>query len=298
MRLVRQKEKYVVKRRRTGLRGPGRTAAGRRRLRTAPTVRDSGAAGRRKPVRRAGGGGRLRQAPAAAEAKAARLNARSSAARVAVAAKKWGLAKIPLVAPAPPAVKPRITTRDGLRGRGRRDLPPVFTTVPTKERVVFLTIDDGAEKDPELLRMMTELKIPYSAFLSDYLVSDGLRLLPRHAGAGRHPQQPHPQPPYLPGLSYEEQRQEICGEQDKLEKQYGKRPRPLPPAVRQLQRRTPCARQVLRHRGRAPVERRGVPRPHGVARMGPGPAPGRHRAHPLPGDGEWEGSWPTWSAAS
>ncbi|MFE5997873.1 polysaccharide deacetylase family protein [Streptomyces sp. NPDC056454] len=148
---------------------------------------------------------------------------RRQAAR-AVAAKKWGLAKTPLAAPEPPAVKPRITTRKGFEVRDDKGLPPVFTTVPTKEKIVFLTMDDGAEKDPALLRMMTELDIPYSAFLSDYVTNDNyayFRQMQKRGVALNNHTLNHR---YLPGLSYAEQRREICGQQEKLLKEYGKRP--------------------------------------------------------------------------
>ncbi|MBT2524612.1 polysaccharide deacetylase family protein [Streptomyces sp. ISL-99] len=141
----------------------------------------------------------------------------------AAAAKKWGLARPPLAAPPPPAVKPKITTRKGFSaGPG---LPPVFTTVPVKERVVFLTMDDGAEKDPELLRMMTELGIPYSAFLSDYLVRENYGYFERMQGRGVALHNHTLNHRYMPGLSYKQQRREICGMQDVIEQRYGKRPR-------------------------------------------------------------------------
>ncbi|MFD4692446.1 polysaccharide deacetylase family protein [Streptomyces sp. NPDC058463] len=158
----------------------------------------------------------------AADTRAERLK-REQAARAA-AAKKWGLAKVPLAAPAPPAVKPRITTREGFEVEGGEELPPVFTTVPTKERIVFLTMDDGAEKDPELLRMMTELKIPYSAFLSDYVVSDNYGYFKEMQARGVTLSNHTLNHRYLPGLSKADQRREICGEQDKIEKYFGTRP--------------------------------------------------------------------------
>ncbi|MER5736574.1 MULTISPECIES: polysaccharide deacetylase family protein [unclassified Streptomyces] len=169
------------------------------------------------------------QAPAKTAAQLAREKraalAKQRAARAAVA-KKWGLRLTPLEAPAPPRTKPRITTRKGFETDGE-GLPPVFTTVPTKEKVVFLTIDDGAEKDPELIRMMSELKIPYSAFLSDYVVSDDYpyfarmqKSQPRGVALHNHTLNHK----YLPGLSYARQKREICGMQDVIEKKYGKRP--------------------------------------------------------------------------
>ncbi|MFC9337039.1 polysaccharide deacetylase family protein [Streptomyces sp. NPDC057020] len=171
------------------------------------------------------------QARAQEQGAAGALNAyvekvhKQRAARV-LAAKKWGLAKPPLEAPAPPAVKPKITTRKGFETDGE-DLPPVFTTVPTKQKIVFLTIDDGSEKDPELLRMMQELKIPYSAFLSDYVVKDDYAYFARmqksqESGVSLHNHTLNHR--YLPGLSYKQQKREICGMQDVIEKRFGTRP--------------------------------------------------------------------------
>lgn len=151
---------------------------------------------------------------------------RASAAARAAAAKRWGLAKVPLTPPAPPAKKPRITTRKGFEvdGHAERGLPPVFTTVPTERKIVFLTIDDGAEKDPAFLRMMTELKIPYTAFLSDYLVKEDYAYFKRMQDQGVGLNNHTLQHPFMRGLSYARQKREICGMQDVIEKRYGKRP--------------------------------------------------------------------------
>lgn len=141
-------------------------------------------------------------------------------------AKRWGLAKVPLTAPAPPAKKPKIATRKGFEvdGHEEQGLPPVFTTIPTKQKIVFLTIDDGAEKDPAFLRMMSELKIPYTAFLSDYLVKEDYGYFKRMQDRGVVLNNHTLHHPYLPGLTYARQKHEICGMQDLIEKRYGKRP--------------------------------------------------------------------------
>ncbi|MER5975684.1 polysaccharide deacetylase family protein [Streptomyces sp. NPDC001857] len=155
---------------------------------------------------------------------AARLRA-DHAARVA-AAERWDLEKVPLTPPAPPARKPRIGTREGFEVDDHEELglPPVFTTVPTDDKVVFLTVDDGAEKDPAFLRMMTELRIPYTAFLSDYLVKDDYGYFKKMQDDGVTLNNHTLHHPYLPGLSYQRQKREICGMQDVVEKQYGRRP--------------------------------------------------------------------------
>ncbi|MGW1027101.1 polysaccharide deacetylase family protein [Streptomyces sp. NPDC002577] len=169
--------------------------------------------------------GRLQAPPARALDDYAQRLIDSQAARVA-AAKRWGLARSPLQAPAPPEVKPEIETREGFEvtdGEGL-GLPPVFTTVPTTDKVVFLTIDDGAEKDPSLLRMMNDLKIPYSAFLSDYLVNEDYGYFKKMQKLGVTLNNHTLDHPYLPGLSYDEQRREICGMQDIMGKEFGRRP--------------------------------------------------------------------------
>ncbi|MEU9982718.1 polysaccharide deacetylase family protein [Streptomyces sp. NPDC050856] len=178
-----------------------------------------GAAGQAPPA-----AGRPEQAPGAAGALAAyvRKVERAHAARAA-AARKWGLRRTPLAAPPPPAVKPRITFRKGFEV-GDPGLPPVFTTVPTEDRIVFLTIDDGAEKDPELLRMMTDLGVPYSAFLSDYLVRDNYGYFRKMQDRGVALQNHTINHRYMPALSLAEQKREICGQQDIIEQRYGKRP--------------------------------------------------------------------------
>ncbi|MEU6013171.1 polysaccharide deacetylase family protein [Streptomyces sp. NPDC047515] len=174
------------------------------------------------PGRKAGPGRPAEQGRAPA---GSHENAKFAPAVRAALAKKWGLGGPPLVAPPPPAVKPHLTTREGFEVKGGDDsLPPVFTTVPTKDRVVFLTMDDGAEKDPELLRMMDELDIPYSAFLSDYEVSDNYGYFGEAQRLGVSLNNHTLNHPYLPGLSYSGQRREICGQQDIIEKQFGKRP--------------------------------------------------------------------------
>jgi peptidoglycan/xylan/chitin deacetylase (PgdA/CDA1 family) len=177
-------------------------------------------------VRPAPGQQRALQAPAARALDSYATKLRAEHRARAAAAGRWGLSAVPLPAPPPPAKKPRITTRDGFEVDDHEELglPPVFTTVPTRDRVVFLTIDDGAEKDPAFLRMMSDLKVPYTAFLSDYLVKEDYGYFKRMQaqGTGLHNHTLHH--PYLPGLSYTAQKREICGMQDVIARRYGKRP--------------------------------------------------------------------------
>ncbi|UUU31452.1 polysaccharide deacetylase family protein [Streptomyces sp. CA-210063] len=165
-------------------------------------------------------------APAARALDAYATQLRRAHAARAAAAKRWGLAGVPLIPPPPPAKKPELRTRKGFEVDGQVEdgLPPVFTTVPTRHKVVFLTIDDGAEKDPAFLRMMSELKVPYTAFLSDYLVKEDYGYFERMRDRGVVLDNHTLNHRYLPALSYADQKREICGMQDVIEKRYGKRP--------------------------------------------------------------------------
>ncbi|MFE6196777.1 polysaccharide deacetylase family protein [Streptomyces sp. NPDC057838] len=173
----------------------------------------------------AGGQQPLDAPPARAlDSYASKLRA-AHAARVA-AAHRWELKRVPLPAPPPPERKPRIKTRKGFQVAGHREsnLPPVFTRIPTRDKVVFLTIDDGAEKDRTFLRMMSDLDVPYTAFLSGYLVKDDPRYFKKMQARGVVLNNHTLFHRYMPGLSYRAQKREICGMQRYMEKRFGKRP--------------------------------------------------------------------------
>ncbi|WP_274561407.1 polysaccharide deacetylase family protein [Streptomyces spiramyceticus] len=144
----------------------------------------------------------------------ARANLKGQSRPRAGAYARWGLPAPLRPAPAPPARKP--------------ERPFVVDRVPTRDKVVFLTFDDGAERDPAFVRMVDDLKLPISMFLTDSVGSPGYdhfdRL--RRAGGGLSTVQNHTLGHvYLPGLSYAGQRAEICGQQDRLEARFGARPR-------------------------------------------------------------------------
>ncbi|WP_241833364.1 polysaccharide deacetylase family protein [Streptomyces caatingaensis] len=132
--------------------------------------------------------------------------------------RRWGLDK-PLAPPPPPPAH-RLT-------EGRKSgVPQIVRRVPTKDKVVFVTFDDGAEKDPAFLEMAKDLKLPFSMFLTDSAARAGrgygyFETL-RAQGAGVHDHTlTHPN---LRTLSAAAQRKEICGQQEVLKKRFGKRP--------------------------------------------------------------------------
>ncbi|WP_442812813.1 polysaccharide deacetylase family protein [Streptomyces sp. NBC_01343] len=223
MQLVGQTEHKTLHGHRSAAGPRGRVGVALAALLVAALGTGCGSAADSAPARK---GGKAADAPAGAAGAVANPAEQQKAAQQAriAAAKKWRLAKPPLAAPAAPKTKPEITTREGFEVEGQDELPPVFTTVPTEDKVVFLTIDDGAEKDPEFLKMMQELKIPYTAFLSDYLVRDNYPYFKQMQAAGVSLNNHTLNHRYMPALSYEEQREEICGQQDTIQKQFGKRP--------------------------------------------------------------------------
>ncbi|MFB7359988.1 polysaccharide deacetylase family protein [Streptomyces gardneri] len=135
---------------------------------------------------------------------------------VAAAYRKWGLK--PFAAPpAPPAVKPVVRAAGGP--------VPVISDIPTTEKIVFITIDDGAEKDPEFVRMMKDLKVPVTMFLTDSAIRGDYGYFAPLAAQGHGVANHTLTHPNLRTLSPEAQRREICGQQTKLAKEYGTAPR-------------------------------------------------------------------------
>lgn len=101
-------------------------------------------------------------------------------------------------------------------------LAPVITRVETTDPVVFLTIDDGHTRSPELAEVLRELDVPATLFLNDGPVARGagfFRSLPRTAVEAHT--QSHAD---LRGLPEARQRAEICGNADTIARAFGRRP--------------------------------------------------------------------------
>lgn len=127
----------------------------------------------------------------------------------------WGLKPLPH-APQPPA---RPVVRLAESGS-----IPVISRVPTRDKVVFITIDDGAEKDPRFVRMMRQLKVPITMFLTDAIIKDDYGYFKPLQRLGNTIQNHTITHPNLPTLSLAAQRAELCDQQQKLTREYGKAP--------------------------------------------------------------------------
>ncbi|WP_406710894.1 polysaccharide deacetylase family protein [Streptomyces edwardsiae] len=102
-------------------------------------------------------------------------------------------------------------------------LPPVIDRVPTRDRVVFLTYDDGAERDPGFIDLVRERALPVSLFLTDSVTGPGYAHFARLRAVGASLQNHTLDHRALRGLPYAGQRAEICGQQRKLRSRFGVR---------------------------------------------------------------------------
>ncbi|MFD8593733.1 polysaccharide deacetylase family protein [Kitasatospora sp. NPDC059646] len=128
---------------------------------------------------------------------------------------KWGLQPM-AKAPAPPADKPIKLTRSGA--------VPVFSEVPTQDKVVFITIDDGAEKDPKFVQMLTDLKVPITMFLTKDIVKNNYGYFKELQALGNTVQNHTVNHPVMSKLSAAQQKTQICDDQAALTEQYGTAP--------------------------------------------------------------------------
>ncbi|MEU0387578.1 polysaccharide deacetylase family protein [Streptomyces chartreusis] len=112
-----------------------------------------------------------------------------------------------------------------VRGPDQGGLPPVVDHVRTRDRVVFLTYDDGAERDPRFVGLVRERRLPVSMFLTDSVVGPGYGHFARLRAVGASIQNHTLDHPALRGLPYAGQRAEICGQQHKLRTRFGILPR-------------------------------------------------------------------------
>jgi peptidoglycan/xylan/chitin deacetylase (PgdA/CDA1 family) len=102
---------------------------------------------------------------------------------------------------------------------------PVISNIPTKEPVVFLTIDDGEYKDQSVLNELENSKIKASLFLPKVFIDGHTDFFQRIVNNGSEVEN-HSLNHYLDlnKRSYQEQKDEICNENDYIEQHFGRRP--------------------------------------------------------------------------
>jgi peptidoglycan/xylan/chitin deacetylase (PgdA/CDA1 family) len=120
-------------------------------------------------------------------------------------------------APPPPAVKPITLSASD---------PTVFSQIPLTDKVVFVTIDDGIEKDPKFIQMVKDFQVPITISLADVLIRDDYAYFEKLYQTGYVSIQNHTvdHPLDMPGLSATQQLYEIAVQQEKFRKEYGVKP--------------------------------------------------------------------------
>jgi len=117
--------------------------------------------------------------------------------------------------PAAPAVKPV-----HLSG----PLPVVISRIPTDQKIVFVTIDDGWDKDPHLIQLLGDLHVPVTMFLTDTAIRTNLGYFRALQALGNHVQDHTLTHPVLSRIPAPRRQAEICGQADTLTQEFGVRP--------------------------------------------------------------------------
>jgi peptidoglycan/xylan/chitin deacetylase (PgdA/CDA1 family) len=119
--------------------------------------------------------------------------------------------------PSPPAVK-QVTLSPSN--------PTVFSRVPLTDKVVFVTIDDGIEKDPRFIQMVRDFQVPITLSLADVLIRDDYAYFEKLYKTGYVSIQNHTvtHPLDMPRMSAAQQLDEVAGQQEKLRAEYGVAP--------------------------------------------------------------------------
>ncbi|MER5872929.1 polysaccharide deacetylase family protein [Streptomyces sp. NPDC002044] len=115
-------------------------------------------------------------------------------------------------------------------GRPGVGLPPVVSHVPTREKVVFITIDDGWTHDPEAARILLEQRVPASLFLLPGATAYDTGYFTGLAEQGRVTVENHTvNHPDLTTLDAAGKDAEVCGAGEQLEATFGRQPKLLRP---------------------------------------------------------------------
>jgi peptidoglycan/xylan/chitin deacetylase (PgdA/CDA1 family) len=101
---------------------------------------------------------------------------------------------------------------------------PVFSRIPTTNKVIFLGIDDGLVRDPAVADLLRQANIPFTMFLVKAEADAGVdyfRQLQEYGGVVESHTINHPD---LTTQSYGTVQNEVCGTLDDYQNLYGRRP--------------------------------------------------------------------------
>jgi peptidoglycan/xylan/chitin deacetylase (PgdA/CDA1 family) len=101
---------------------------------------------------------------------------------------------------------------------------PVYSRIPTTNKVIFLGIDDGLVRDPAVADLLKQANIPFTMFLVKGEADAGadyFRQLQEYGGVVESHTITHPD---LTTLSYGNVQNEVCGTLDDYQNLFGRRP--------------------------------------------------------------------------
>ncbi|MFI1996152.1 polysaccharide deacetylase family protein [Actinoplanes sp. NPDC020271] len=124
-------------------------------------------------------------------------------------------ARIPQFAPAPTPHKVKLPEGDAAVN---------FQRIETRQRIAFITIDDGWVKNPLAMKMFQAANVPVTLFLEVDAVKPKPSYFTELQSAGAVIEAHTLTHPNMTHLSYEGQKRQICESADQLGKMYGRRP--------------------------------------------------------------------------
>jgi peptidoglycan/xylan/chitin deacetylase (PgdA/CDA1 family) len=122
-------------------------------------------------------------------------------------------------APAPSPAEARVAAPPVVDGKA-----PVIRHIKTDKPYVFITMDDGAVKDPQALRMIKDSGARPTLFLNKKYFAENPDYFKALQAAGAEINDHTMTHPNLRGKPYDFQRNEICGDADAIQATFGKRP--------------------------------------------------------------------------
>ncbi|WP_285689348.1 polysaccharide deacetylase family protein [Actinoplanes sp. NBRC 103695] len=132
-----------------------------------------------------------------------------------VALTRSELARVPQFGPPPVAVPMTLP-----RGASA----PWISRIATSQKVAFITIDDGWEKNPKAFALLTAAHVPVTLFLQVDAIRSDVDHFKALVAAGATVEAHTITHQQLKGRSYGLQKREICGSADQLGQWYGRRP--------------------------------------------------------------------------
>jgi peptidoglycan/xylan/chitin deacetylase (PgdA/CDA1 family) len=106
---------------------------------------------------------------------------------------------------------------------------PIITQVHTTDPVIFVTIDDGVFKEPKAAEFMSNLRLPFTMFLTTNDIKDNYTFFGQLKESGMSIENHTVTHPHLKTLDINQQRANICGSSDDVFAHYGRRPVMLRP---------------------------------------------------------------------